>query len=97
MGNPSSNNPDLTRPGRRQEEDGRTFRSNTGSAPNGVANHWLSTRIGKELVVAMPGGERISGVLIAFDSYSLAVKAVGAEFSVLVFKGPGVVICDAGV
>lgn len=97
MGNERSNYPDLTRPGLRQETDGRAFRGNTGSSPNGVANNWLSTRIGKPIAITMPTGTTIEGFLLAFDAYSIAIKNPKAEFSVLVFKGPGVVVCDAGV
>jgi sRNA-binding regulator protein Hfq len=81
------------KPGQRQEDQNRTFKAESGSSPNGVANQWLAQRRGKDVWVSLSHGEEIVGRLAAFDAYSLRLE-VGAT-SVLVFKGPGVVVRDA--
>jgi len=79
-----------SKPGDRQIDRGRSFKDNTGSTPNGVANRWLSARIGEQLRIEKDGKLLCKGLLVGFDAYSFLIVDKSVER--LVFKGPGTVI-----
>lgn len=81
----------------RQIEQGREFKKDLGSSPNGVSNSWLKQRGGQFVTV---WGDRkliAEGTLLAFDLFTLelAVENSGKLESWLVFKGPGIVVRGA--
>lgn len=81
------------KPGDRQIERGRDFKQNTGSSPNGVANKWLSSMRGRHITVYGPSGESLAaGALVGFDAYSIEMQFKEEADTVLVFKGPGMVL-----
>jgi hypothetical protein len=85
----------MARPGERQIERGKTFKRNTGSSPNGVANAWLSRHRGQGVSVLYQGSELCRGILVAFDAYSLEVdEGPRAKDTTLVFKGPGMEVVE---
>ena len=78
-----------TQPGQRQIQQGREFKDNTGSSPNGVANSFLSSLRGKKVAVLIDDGE-YTGVLIGFDSFSIKLEDLDGPY--LIFKGPGMIV-----
>lgn len=71
------------KPGEKTVERNRDYKHALGEQPNRVANKWLVDHRGTDVIVHH-AGFCVSGVLEAFDLYSLVVSGV------LVFKGPGV-------
>ena len=80
------------KPGERQIVEGRVFKRDVGSSPNGVANAYLAAARGKDVVIEHNNECIMTGTLIAFDAYSLEIKPNGLVRTVLIFKGPGVVV-----
>lgn len=60
--------------------------------PNGVANKFLASLIGREIEAIFPDhGKSFTGILRKFDSYSFVISPEKGH-DTLIFKGPRLVI-----